>query len=81
MHRAAKLGDDVVAKLKGTTLDNAREMDALVMLNRGAPEGEHTETVKRSSPPPPPAKLPAPSRSLTGCRRRAPTSAPSPARP
>jgi hypothetical protein len=47
MHRAAKLGDDVVAKLKGTTLDNAREMDALVMLNRGAPEGEHTETVKR----------------------------------
>jgi hypothetical protein len=47
LHRAAKLGDDVVAKLKGTSLDNAREMDELVILNRGAPEGGHTEIVKR----------------------------------
>jgi hypothetical protein len=47
LYRAAKLGDNVVARLKGTSLDNAREMDELVILNRGAPEGGHTEIVKR----------------------------------
>jgi Protein of unknown function (DUF3102) len=47
LYRALKLGDEVMAKIKGTSLDNAREMDELVFLNRGAPKGGHTEIVKR----------------------------------
>jgi Protein of unknown function (DUF3102) len=47
LHRRMKLGDQVVDKLKGTTLDRADELDELVILNRGAPEGGHTEIVKR----------------------------------
>jgi hypothetical protein len=42
-----KLGADTVATLQGTTLASAREQDALVVLNRGAPKGGHTEAVKR----------------------------------
>jgi hypothetical protein len=42
MHRPSKLGEDVVATLRGTSLDSAAEMDALVELNRGAAEGELT---------------------------------------
>jgi hypothetical protein len=44
--RRMKLGDDTVDALAGTSLDNAREQDALIFLNRGAPEGEHTPIVK-----------------------------------
>jgi hypothetical protein len=40
IYRAAKLGAEVVARLEGTSLDNARELDELVYLNRGASEGE-----------------------------------------
>jgi len=46
-HRRMKLGDAVVEKIKGTSLDRADEMDELVVLNRGAPEGEQTEIVKQ----------------------------------
>lgn len=45
-HRRMKLGDAIVDALKGTSLDSAAEMDELVMLNRGAPEGELTEMVQ-----------------------------------
>jgi hypothetical protein len=44
--RASKLGEDTIAKLKGTSLDSAREQDELVFLNRGASEGELTEPVR-----------------------------------
>jgi hypothetical protein len=47
IRRRMKLGDDTMDKLKGTSLDNAREQDALVVLNRGAPEGEQTKIVKQ----------------------------------
>jgi hypothetical protein len=47
LYRAMKLGDDVVNQLKGTSLDNAREQDELVILNRGAPKGELTDVVKQ----------------------------------
>jgi DNA-binding Lrp family transcriptional regulator len=47
LHRAAKLGEETVAKIKGTSLNNAREMDELVVLNRGAAKGELTPIVKR----------------------------------
>jgi hypothetical protein len=46
IYRRMKLGDDTVDALKETSLDNAREQDALIFLNRGAPEGEHTPIVK-----------------------------------
>jgi hypothetical protein len=36
-----------MAKIEGTSLDNAREKDELIRLNRGAPEGGHTPEVKR----------------------------------
>ena len=42
-----KLGEEVMAKLKGTPLDKARELDELIVLNRGVPEGEHTDIVKQ----------------------------------
>jgi ParB-like nuclease domain len=45
-YRAMKLGDDVMAKIKGTSLDSAAEMDELIILNRGAPEGRHTRAVE-----------------------------------
>src|SRR5262245_49444168 len=45
--RALKLGDDVMAKIKGTSLDSAPEMDELITLNRGARLGQLTELVKR----------------------------------
>jgi Protein of unknown function (DUF3102) len=43
--RKMKLGDETVGKLKGTSLDSAAELDELVVLNRGAPQGGHTEIV------------------------------------
>jgi hypothetical protein len=47
IYREMKLGSDVMKKIKGTSLDSAREMDALVFLNRGAEQGGHTEEVER----------------------------------
>jgi|AmaraimetFIIA100_FD_contig_121_294225_length_6637_multi_4_in_0_out_0_3 hypothetical protein len=47
IYRTMKLGDAVMQRIKGTSLDSAREIDALVFLNRGAPEGGHTEDVKQ----------------------------------
>jgi hypothetical protein len=41
LHRRAKLGDELVDKIKGTSLGNAKEMNELVVLNRGAPAGGH----------------------------------------
>jgi N6-adenosine-specific RNA methylase IME4/ParB-like chromosome segregation protein Spo0J len=46
LHRRAKLGDKLIEKIKGTSLDSVSEMNGLVMLNRGAPAGEHTEIVR-----------------------------------
>ena len=45
-HRRMKLGDEVIDKIKDTSLDRADEMDELVRLNRGAAEGELTEDVR-----------------------------------
>lgn len=45
--RTMKLGEEAMNKIKGTSLDSAPEMDELVVLNRGAPEGEHTEIVRQ----------------------------------
>jgi outer membrane biosynthesis protein TonB len=36
IHRTMKLGEATMAKIKGTSLDSAAEMDELVILNRGA---------------------------------------------
>lgn len=47
LFRRMKLGDETVDKLKDTSLGLARELDRLVYLNRGASEGEHTDTVKQ----------------------------------
>jgi hypothetical protein len=47
IYRATKLGPEIMAKIEGTSLDNAREKDELIRLNRGAPEGGHTPEVKR----------------------------------
>jgi hypothetical protein len=46
IHREMELGADTVAALDGTTLASAREQDELVFLNRGASEGELTESVR-----------------------------------
>jgi hypothetical protein len=46
-HRRTKLGDDVVDKLLETPLGRADELDALIMLNRGAPKGELTKPVQQ----------------------------------
>ena len=45
--REMKLGEDVVAKIRGTSLDKARELDELIMLNRGAPQGKLTPVVAK----------------------------------
>lgn len=47
IHRTMKLGEATIAKIKGTPLDTAAEMDELIMLNRGAPVGELTDIVKQ----------------------------------
>ena len=47
LNRTMKLGEETMAKIKGTSLDSAAEMDELVMLNRGAAPGEHTTIVKQ----------------------------------
>jgi P4 family phage/plasmid primase-like protien len=40
------LGDELIAKLQGTSLDRLDEYDALVVLNRGAEPGQLTPVVK-----------------------------------
>jgi hypothetical protein len=45
--REMKLGPGTMEKIKGTSLDNARELDELLFLNRGATEGENTPIVKQ----------------------------------
>lgn len=47
LFRAAKLGDEAILKLKGTTLDSAAEIDELIELNRGAAPGELTPQVRK----------------------------------
>jgi hypothetical protein len=47
MLREMKLGKWVMRKIKGTSLDSAAEMDELIVLNRGAPEGKLHPHVKR----------------------------------
>lgn len=47
IHRRAKLGDETVERLKGTSLDSAAEMKELIVLNRGAKPGELTDVVKQ----------------------------------
>jgi hypothetical protein len=45
IYRRMELDDVTVDALKGTSLDSAAEMDALVFLNRGAQPGNHTDVV------------------------------------
>jgi hypothetical protein len=47
INREMKLGTEIMEKIAGTSLATAREHDALIFLNRGAPEGGHTDDVKR----------------------------------
>lgn len=42
-----KLGEAVMAKIAGTSLDSAEELECLVILNRGVPKGELTPTVAK----------------------------------
>ena len=56
-----KLGEDTMAKIEGTSLDNAREKNELIRLNRGAPEGGRASEVKQ---------LVAAANSREGCQRR-----------
>jgi hypothetical protein len=45
--RAMKLGEKTMKKIRGTSLDSAEEMDELIMLNRGAEEGQLTPVVRK----------------------------------
>jgi|SRR5262249_23554200 len=47
VRRHEKLGRRTVSQLRGASLGNAAEMDALIELNRGAPDGEHTAIVEK----------------------------------
>jgi hypothetical protein len=47
IHRGMKLGAETMARIRGTPLDNARELDALVILNRGAAPGELTNDARQ----------------------------------
>jgi hypothetical protein len=46
IHRAMELGEDVMVRIKGTSLDDARELDELIVLNRGAVPGTLTDIVQ-----------------------------------
>lgn len=46
VHANIKLGADNVAKIKGTSLDRADELQELIMLNRGTALGELTDVVR-----------------------------------
>ncbi len=45
--RSMKLGDKAMKKIKGTSLDNAKELDELIVLNRGMEDGVLTPIVKK----------------------------------
>lgn len=45
--RTLKLGEKAMKKIRGTSLDSAEELDELVVLNRGAAEGELTPVVRQ----------------------------------
>ena len=45
--REMKLGAETMENIKGTTLDNCKEIDELMILNRGAPTGEVTPIVQK----------------------------------
>jgi hypothetical protein len=47
LYRTMKLGEEAMSRIKGTSLDSAPEMDELVILNRGAPDGGLTPVVAR----------------------------------
>lgn len=47
MLREMKLGKRTMWRIKGTSLDSAAEMDELIVLNRGAPEGKITPLVRK----------------------------------
>lgn len=47
LFRTMKLGEEAMNKISGTSLDSSEELDELVILNRGAPEGSLTEVVTR----------------------------------
>jgi hypothetical protein len=47
IHYSLKLGEDTVAKIRGTSLDSSKEYDELLMLNRGAAEGELNPIVRQ----------------------------------
>jgi hypothetical protein len=45
IYRTLKLGEETMAKIKGTSLDSAIELDELIVLNRGTQPGELTPQV------------------------------------
>ena len=47
LFRTMKLGEEAMNRIKNTSLDSSDEMDELVMLNRGAPDGTLSEIVTR----------------------------------
>lgn len=47
IHYTLKLGELTMAKIRGTSLDSAKEMEELLMLNRGAEEGELQPIVRQ----------------------------------
>src|SRR5262245_48557239 len=47
LFREMKLGREAIARIKGTTLDTAAELEELVMLNRGAAPGQLTPLVRQ----------------------------------
>jgi hypothetical protein len=47
LFRTMKLGEEAMNRIKDTSLDSSDELDELVILNRGAPDGTLTEVVTR----------------------------------
>jgi hypothetical protein len=47
IHYTLKLGEETIAKIRGTSLDSSKEYDELLMLNRGAELGELTPIVRQ----------------------------------
>ena len=45
INRALKLGEATIARIRGTSLDTATEQSELIVLDRGAASGEHTNIV------------------------------------
>ena len=47
IHYSLKFGDEAMEKIRGTTLDNSHELNELLMLNRGAENGEVLPEVQK----------------------------------